>query len=160
VDSQGLCHLLAGETGKASLYWRSAWRLLLAGDPCPMAHRLQGNRARSYGVRRRQREALNLERARLWRLPMERIRTPFDDPFVDVKIDNAAHRHAIEMVARQDDVRFIVVDSLSGASTRDENSSDTLGLVIWLAELARDTGKAVLLLHHLRKRGILDGDQR
>lgn len=57
------------------------------------------------------------------------------------------------------EVRIVVVDSLSAAcARRDENSSQMLQVVTWLATLARDTGKPILVTHHLRKRGLLDGD--
>jgi hypothetical protein len=103
---------------------------------------------------------LNWERARSWGLPVERIRTPFGDPMHEVQLENPAHRKAIARAARQPEVRFIVVDSLSGASQGDENSIEILSVVKWLAALARDTGKAILLLHHLRKAGLLDASGR
>ena len=89
-------------------------------------------------------------------LPAERIRTPFADPMHEVRLEDPAHRQAIERAVGCDGVRFAVIDSLSGASQGDENSIEVLGLVKWLAALARDTGKAILLLHHLRKPGLLD----
>jgi energy-coupling factor transporter ATP-binding protein EcfA2 len=103
---------------------------------------------------------LNWERARSWGLPVERIRTPFADPLHEVQLENPAHRRAIERAARQPEVRFAVVDSLSGASQGDENSIEILSVVKWLAALARDAGKAILLLHHLRKPGLLDASGR
>ena len=105
-------------------------------------------------------QPLNLERAKAWGLPIERILSPLPDPMVDISLDNPAHRRAIEAATKRKDVLFVVVDSLSGASRKDENSSDTLSTVHWLAELARDTGKPILITHHLRKRGMLDGDQK
>ena len=105
-------------------------------------------------------QSLNLQRAKSWGLPIERMLYPFADPMHDLKLDDPAHRRALDQVARRDDVRFIVVDSLSGASGKDENSSETLSTVHWLAELARDTAKPVLLIHHLRKRGLFDGGDR
>ena len=100
-------------------------------------------------------QALNRERARAWGLPLERILTPLG-PLEDVSIDAPAHRAAIARAARQPEVRLVVVDSFSGTGGRSENSSASHMAVRWLAALARDTGKAVLLLHHLRKRSLLD----
>ena len=34
-----------------------------------------------------------------------------------------------------------------------------MGTVMWFSQLARDTGKPVLILHHLRKRGLLDSGE-
>jgi hypothetical protein len=103
---------------------------------------------------------LNWERARTWGLPVARIHTPFADPMHEVQLENPAHRRAIERAARRPEVRFVVVDSLSGASQGDENTIEVLPIVKWLAALARDAGKAILLLHHLRKPGLLDGSGR
>jgi putative DNA primase/helicase len=104
-------------------------------------------------------QVLNWERAKSWGLPLERILAPLG-ALEDVSIDAPAHREAIAHLARRPEVRLVVVDSFSGASRRDENSSESLAAVRWLAALARDTGKPVLLLHHLRKRGLLDGDHK
>ena len=99
---------------------------------------------------------LNWERAKSWGLPLDRILTPLG-PLEDVSIDTPADRAAIARAAHRPEVRLVVVDSFSGASRRGENSSQSLAAVRWLAALARDTGKPILLLHHLRKRGLLDG---
>jgi putative DNA primase/helicase len=104
-------------------------------------------------------QVLNWERARAWGLPLERILAPLG-ALEDVSIDVPAHREAISRLAHRPEVGLVVVDSFSGASRRDENSSESLAAVRWLAALARDTGKPVLLLHHLRKRGLLDGDHK
>jgi putative DNA primase/helicase len=104
-------------------------------------------------------QVLNWERARAWGLPLERILAPLG-ALEDVSIDAPAHREAISYLAHRPEVRLVVVDSFSGASRRDENSSESLAAVRWLAALARDTGKPILLLHHLRKRGLLDADHK
>jgi hypothetical protein len=104
-------------------------------------------------------QVLNWERARSWGLPLDRILTPLE-PLTDISLDTLSHRQAIEELAHRPEVRLVVVDSFSGASRRDENSSESLAAVQWLAALARDTGKAILLLHHLRKRGLLDGGNK
>jgi putative DNA primase/helicase len=105
-------------------------------------------------------QALNLERAKAWGLPLERIYTPLDDPLADIQLDIPEHQQVVKSLAGQAEVRLIVVDSLRGIHRGDENSSASMEIVKWLAELARDTGKPILLTHHLRKRGILDvGDK-
>jgi putative DNA primase/helicase len=97
-------------------------------------------------------QAINWERAKSWGLPLDRILTPLG-PLEDVSLDAPAHQAAIARAAHRPEVRLVVVDSFSGASRRGENASERLAAVRWLAALARDTGKAILLLHHLRKRG-------
>ena len=103
-------------------------------------------------------EALNLERAMKWGLPLESILTPnVDDPLAGVDLDNPQHRAAIAQIAKREDVRLIIVDSLSAASaSRDENSSAMLKITRWLAALAKEVQKPVLVTHHLRKAGMGD----
>ena len=54
------------------------------------------------------------------------------------------------------DVKIIVVDSLGGADPTAEKSTEDAKSINWLAALARDCQKPILLTHHLRKRGMLD----
>jgi hypothetical protein len=102
-------------------------------------------------------QALNLSRAIRWGMNPNVIVTPLG-PLDDVNLMDPDHRLAIGHWARQPDVRLVVVDSLSGAVAGkcDENSSDMLRIVQWLARLARDTRKPVLVCHHLRKKSQLD----
>ncbi len=102
-------------------------------------------------------QAINLERAQNWNMPISNIITPFAHPLVDVILDDPKHKKAVEEATYRDDVLFVVVDSLRGAAGGDENKSEFIDTVKWLAVLARDTGKPILLVHHLRKRTILDG---
>jgi len=104
-------------------------------------------------------QALNYQRAGRWGLPLDKILSPFADPLLDVNLGNPRHRQAILAAAKREDVRLIILDSLSSALPgRDENDSRIQEPVAWLATLARDTGKPVLACHHLRKRGQLDND--
>lgn len=57
------------------------------------------------------------------------------------------------------DVCLGVVDSLWGTSQGNDRDAE-IGLTTkWLAQQARDTGKPILLSHHLRKRGMFDLDE-
>ncbi len=102
-------------------------------------------------------QALNLERAQAWGLPIENILSPLPNPLDDVNLFDTAHLAAITARAARDDVRLIIVDSLSGGTAGREKGEDQMPVVKWLSELARNLGKPVLLLHHLRKRGLSDG---
>jgi putative DNA primase/helicase len=104
-------------------------------------------------------QAMNLQRANAWGLPISGILNPFKDPFEAVLLADPEKRAAIKAVAARDEVRLIVVDSLSGVNGGDENAARMLEMVRFLAELARDTNKALLLLHHLRKRSERDDPQ-
>jgi hypothetical protein len=154
----GMLAMLAGDlgVGKSLLTLRVAACFLCAA-PWPDDTPYTGEEGSILWLEAEAAQALNLERATAWGLPLDRILTPFADPLMDVQLDVPEHQRAITAMAFRPDVRFVVVDSLRGAHRGDENSSDMIHVMGWLAELARDTGKPVLLLHHLRKRGFFDG---
>lgn len=102
-------------------------------------------------------QAINLQRARAWGLPLESILIPRASHILDtVQLDTAEGWEALETVCHRPGVRLVVVDSLSGAHRRDENSAEIRGLLINLASLAQSTGLPVLVIHHLRKKGLFD----
>ncbi len=102
-------------------------------------------------------QKLNLDRAVAWGIPLAKLITPLQNPLDEVDLFSAAHRAAIAARAGRPEVKLIVVDSLSGASAGRERGEDQMPIVKFFAELARDTNKPVLLLHHLRKRSLVDG---
>jgi hypothetical protein len=71
-------------------------------------------------------------------------------------LDNHEHRKLIRKIASRPGVKLVIVDSLSGGHRRDENSTSMLELVKFLAIMARDLNIPVLLIHHLRKKGLLE----
>jgi len=159
--ADGFMTILAAETGKGKsmLALRLAGTFIL-GWPWPDGSAYTGERGKALWCEAEGAQALNLERATKWGLPLDCLIAPLEDPLTCVDLDNAKHRQAIVAAAKREDVRFIVLDSLSAASKRrDENSSGMLQVVTWLANLARDTGKPLLVTHHLRKRGMLDGNE-
>jgi hypothetical protein len=104
-------------------------------------------------------QAINLSRAKAWKLPLQSIELPrFKDALTEVQLDKKEHREAVKAAAYSEDVKLIVVDSLRGAHSKDENASETIQIVMWLAQLARDTNKPILLTHHLRKRSNNDSN--
>ena len=143
-------------TGKSALALRLAGTFIL-GWPWPDGTPYEGEQGTVLWCETEAAQALNLERARGWGLPLDHLLTPLPDPLADVQLDNPEHRGLVEAIARRPDVRLIVVDSLRGAHRGDENDSTMFELVRWLASLARDTCKPILLAHHLRKRGLQDG---
>ena len=143
--------------GKSSLLLRIA-ACYLRGDPWPDDTPFTGELGKVLWCEAEAAQALNLERARNWGLPLDQIRAPFSDPMTDIRLDDLDHRAAFERAAHQKDLRLIVIDSFSGTHGRDENSSESVLTVKFLAEIARDTGVSVVLTHHLRKKGLMDGD--
>jgi len=154
---QGMLTIIAGElgVGKSIMALRIA-ACFLRGDPWPDGTPYTGETGAILWCEAEAAQAINLSRAKAWGLPLDKIYTPFEDPLVDILLDDPNHREAIATVARREEVLFMVVDSLRGATRGDENSSETIAVTKWLAELARDTGKPLQLSHHLRKKGLVD----
>jgi hypothetical protein len=158
---KGLLTILVGEpgSGKSALIL-DLCSVPLKGKPWPDGTRSSDALGAVVWCEAEAAQPINLERASKWNLPVDKILTPFPDPLAEAKIDNLEHQRIIEAAVQRDEVRLVVIDSLSGATSRDENTAEIKGAVQWLAGLARDTGKPILLTHHLRKRGLLDVDHR
>ena len=79
---------------------------------------------------------------------------------MDIKLDNDAHAGAIAVMARWPEVRFIMVDFPRGGHSRNEDKSgDMAALGKWLAELARETNKPIVVSQLLRKKSAFDADE-
>lgn len=104
-------------------------------------------------------QALTRERATKWGIPKERLLIPAvsDDPLDKVWLDREEGWQALERETMRDGVELVILDSLRGAYRGDENTSDTIELLGKLAALAQRCQIALLVVHHLRKRGMLDG---
>lgn len=152
--------IIASESGagKSTVNLRIA-DCYVRGNPWPDGAGFGGETGRALWCEAEAGQAINLQRAKQWGLPLDALLTPLHDPLEDVRLEDPAHREAILRLATDARVRLIVVDSLRGAHRGDENDSSVVEVVLWLAGLARDTGKPVLLTHHLRKRGVLDGGE-
>lgn len=103
-------------------------------------------------------QVAHYERATSWGYPVEKIVFPLG-PLDDVSLDNENHRAAIEEKSKLPEIKFIVVDSLSGSSHRKENDTEIKIVNEFLSRLARNSQKPVLITHHLRKKTMLDGDE-
>ncbi|MCG6534154.1 MAG: AAA family ATPase [Syntrophales bacterium LBB04] len=157
----GLLSILASDPGigKSALALRIA-QTFIQGLPWPDGTDYRGVRGSVLWCEAESAEAINMERAKQWGIPMDKILDPLGcDPLIPVKLDNPHHKNAVKTAALSNDVRLIVVDSLRGIHRGDENSSASIEVVMWLASLARDVSKPILLTHHLRKRSIADGDE-
>lgn len=104
--------------------------------------------------------ALNLQRARRWGLDLSRVLTPLDNPLYNFTLDDPRHSHTLLRLARRDDVRLVVLDSLRGLRSARRDRASTNQLLSSLADIARIGGKPVLLTHHLRKGVTLDAHGR
>jgi hypothetical protein len=149
----GFVTILAGVSGEGkSQVALHIVRCFTTGSPWPDGKLFAGEVGAALWCEAESAQALNLDRGIRWKLPMDKIYAPLEDPLMDIKIDSPEHQEKIERCASRPEVKIIVVDSLRGAHRRDENSSESVGVVLWLAELAKRTGKPILVLHHLRKK--------
>ena len=80
-------------------------------------------------------------------------------PEGDFRLTNRVHVEALAAEAAKPEVKLIIIDSISAAYPAIEKSTeDAMPVMSWLAKLSRDNQKPNILTHHLRKRGIFDGD--
>ncbi|MBN1814953.1 MAG: AAA family ATPase [Anaerolineae bacterium] len=155
-----LCEIVGEqETGKSILALRIA-ACFLRAEPWPDGSAFEGEAGKVLWAEAEASQAVNLQRAKSWGLPIENILHPVRDTLEDVQLNDNRHRAAITALTRHPDVQLVIVDSLSGGHQAEEKSaSGMIPTLKWLAELARDTGKPVILTHHLRKRGLLDSTE-
>jgi len=153
----GMLTMLVGEqaTGKSILALRIA-ACYLRGAPWPDGTPFTGETGAVLWCEAEASQGMNVDRAKRWGLPIERILAPTENPLDDVLLQNEEHMEAIGYMASRDEVRLVVVDSLSGANTAKENDSHMVHVVKDLANIAKTTGKPFILIHHLRKRGLMD----
>lgn len=154
----GFLTMIVGEqeTGKSMLALRIG-ACFLCGDPWPDSRPFDGERGSIVWAEAEASQAMNLQRAKDWGLPLDKILHPLSDPLEDVQLNNPRHRAAIVALARRPDVRMVIIDSLSGGHQEEEKSANgMIPTIKWMAEMARDTGKPAMLSHHLRKLGLMD----
>ena len=157
----GMLTIVASEPGKgkSALCLRIA-ESFLTGKDWPDGTKYTGKTGKVLWCEGEAAQAINLDRAEKWGLPIDKLLTPSNDPLEDVKLDNGITQAGVRFLAERDDIRLVIIDSLRSVISGDENNSETITFVMWLAALARDTGKPILLTHHLRKRGLFDGDEK
>lgn len=136
--------------GKSALALRIAG-CFTSGWPWPDGQKFDGEAGRVVWAEAEAGQAMNLDRAQAWGLPMDKILVASAEGFDDIQLDSSSDKKYIEYLMHLPDVRLLVLDSLRGAYPGDENASDIITITKWLAKLSRDTGKPILILHHFRK---------
>ena len=93
---KGLLTILAGESGagKSALALRLC-SAFLRGDPWPDGSPYQGETGAVLWCEAEAAQAVNLERAKSWGLPLEQILSPLSDPLQDIQLDQPAHQAAL-----------------------------------------------------------------
>ena len=155
--AKGFLHILVGQTGegKSRLALRVAATYLTDLD-FPDGASYEGARGSIGWAEAEAGQAMNRDRARAMGLPTDNILSPLSNPLDDFRLSVPEHQAKLAALAMRPDVKIIVVDSLSGADPTAEKSTEDAKSINWLAALARDCQKPILLTHHLRKRGMLD----
>lgn len=150
--ARGFGTLIAAEpgTGKSMLAMRVVACYLL-GWPWPDGTPYTGERGRVLWCETEAGQAMNLQRAHDWGLPIDHILFPTGNPLDNVSLEDPRHLDAIRRLSQLDDVRLIVVDSFSGSHGRDENDTEAGRVIRGVAEIARDTDKPLVITHHLNK---------
>lgn len=156
---KGMLTILAGESGggKSALALRLAGCFILGWD-WPDGTPFDGETGSVLWCEAEAAQAIHLDRAKKWGIPLDRIYSPLKNALEDLKLDNPDHMAALYEKAFRPEVRFVIVDSLKGANSRDENSSSMIDILMNVAGLGRDSGKPFMVTHHLRKRSLFDAD--
>lgn len=154
---KGLLTIIAGEgeAGKSILALRISL-VFTQGLAWPDGTSLDGDRSHVLWCEAESFQAGHLERLSHWGYPTDGFLSPLADGLEDVQLNNPKHQQKIRAAALRNDVGLIVVDSLSGSKRTAQADSAEAVVSFWLADLAKETGKPVILVHHLRKRGLLD----
>lgn len=95
--------------------------------------------------------ALFRQRLKDWGMPRGRFILP-EDPLKEVMLDNARDWQWIEAAIEHFSPPLIVIDALSGSHSGEENSNDTMKLILKrMAELTQRRKIAAVIIHHLNK---------
>ena len=150
--ARGFGTLIAAEpgTGKSMLALRVAACFLL-GWPWPDGTPYTGERGRVLWCETEAGQAMNLQRAHDWGLPVDQILFPTGNPLDNISLEDPRHLESIRRLSELEDVRLIVVDSFSGSHGKDENDTDAGRVIRGVAEIARDNDRPLLITHHLNK---------
>jgi len=150
---QGYVTMLVGESGigKSNVLLRIAgcytdgW-VWLDGSP------FKGRQGRVVWVEGESAQLLNHNRACEMNINHRKLLSLFEDPFIDFNFEDPIHRNRLEDLAYHDSVASIFIDSLSGIHKGDENSTEMNNTIKYFAELARNSSKAFIITHHLKKK--------
>ena len=94
---------------------------------------------------------ITLKRVKDWGFPLDRLKLPFEDPLETINLGNPAHIERVEHLINRHATPLVVLDSLRGGHSGDENNSQVGSVLKSLAEISERTKAAVSVVHHTRK---------
>ena len=151
----GMLTLLAGapKSGKSTIALWGLVRPIICGGKTPFFDGTKGPDKPGYvlWIDTENGNGWNRERVMKWDLPAENILFPTSNVFERISLDNAEHMTAIEDVLRQHEVKLVVLDSLRGATSVDENNSGISTVLSKVTNLVEEHNCAFVIVHHLRK---------
>jgi hypothetical protein len=96
------------------------------------------------------------ERAQAWGIDRSRLFLMLPEPHEMIDFAYSKHQDQLIEMVHSIQPALIIVDSLSSITSRGENNVEDVRTILgFLSAIAVDSGCAVLLIHHLRKRGFL-----
>lgn len=81
------------------------------------------------------------------------------DGATDFIFDDPENIYSVAATAKDQDCRVVVVDALASTHRKDENSTEMRSLLTTLGFVAAAERLSIILIHHLRKRGVLEGPE-
>ncbi len=151
--ANGFVTMLAGESGagKSIFALNGLIRPYLTGGAWPDGTEFTGETGSVLWIETEAGQAMNIQRAKSFNLPLERLVSIQTGDSFDSVIDDDAFRQAVLQVAQDDNIKLIVIDSLSAGHSRDENSKAMIDVLKPWAVLSAATKKPVLIVHHFNR---------
>ena len=150
--ARGIATLIAAEpgVGKSMLALRIAATYIL-GWTWPDGTPYTGERGTVLWCETESGETMNRDRMKEWGIPLEQVLVAGVNPLDGISLESLRDIDQVRQLAARDDVRLIIIDSLSGSHSKSESENEVGLLVKAVAQVARDAQKPVLITHHLNK---------
>lgn len=150
--ARGYAALIAAESGlgKSMLALRIA-ATYVCGWPWPDGTPFTGERGRVLWCETEAGEAMNRDRMKDWGIPTDRVIVPGVNPLDGISLESLRDLEEVRRYAMLEDVRLVIIDSLSGSHSRSEAENEVGLLVKAVAQIARDAQKPMIITHHLNK---------
>lgn len=148
----GFVTMVAAESGQGKsivVLWLAG--LFTTGNPFPTSESDNGKPGNVLWIETEHAQAMNIDRLAKFGLDDAAFLNPLPNPLDTVQLENLEHREMIRKRAMLPEVALIVVDSLSGSHRLKENSTEMIEITDFLARLAQESNKPVIVVHHFNK---------